>query len=310
LLALANNRCALEPVLLRSMRILKLARPAARKLLGPRIGKYVRRWFPRTVPENNAYRSHVTGKIGLEIGGPSEIFGDGGPLACYDILDRVDNCLFSARTIWTGAAPAGRGFEYHPRKQPGTQFICDATDLKPIQDASYECILSSHCLEHVANPLRALAEWRRVLRADGLLLLVLPHKDATFDWRRPVTLLAHMIEDHAKNVGEDDLTHLPEILCLHDLTKDARAGSAEQFRARCVENFGNRAMHHHVFDTPAAISLVDYACFKVMRVENLEPYHITILARRSAGMPDNAWCLGPKAEYRCFRPFAFDRPQL
>jgi SAM-dependent methyltransferase len=290
------------------MLIPKVARTAARKLLGPRIRKYVRHWFPRTVPENNAYRSYLAGKIGLEIGGASEIFGYGGPLASYDILDRLDNCLFSARTIWTGAAPAGQAFEYHRRKQAGTQFICDATDLKPIQDASYECILSSHCLEHVANPLRALAEWRRVLRADGLLLLVLPHKDLTFDWRRSVTLLAHMIEDHAKNVGEDDLTHLPEILSLHDLEKDKGAGSPEQFRLRCMENFRNRAMHHHVFDTPAAISLVDYASFQVIRVENLEPYHIIILARRSAEIPDNGWCLGPKEEYRRFRPFAFDRP--
>lgn len=292
------------------MLIPKVARSAARRLLGPRIRKYVRQWFPRTVPESNAYRSYLAGKIGLEIGGPSEIFGDRGPLASYDILRRLDNCLFSAHTIWTGAVRAGQAFDYHPRKEPGTQFICDASDLKPVQDASYECILSSHCLEHVANPLRALAEWRRVLRPEGLLLLVLPHKDVTFDWRRPVTLLAHMIEDHSKNIGEDDLTHLSEILCVHDLKKDADAGSTEQFQARCMDNFRNRAMHHHVFDTPTAISIVDQARFQVLRVENLEPYHIVILARRTEEVAaDNSWCLELNSDYRRFRPFALENPQ-
>jgi SAM-dependent methyltransferase len=291
------------------MRILNLARPAARKIVGPRIAEYLRRWFPRNSPADNAYRSHFSAKLALEIGGPSEIFGDGGPVAIYNILERVDNCLFSARTIWTGESQAGLTFKYHPRKPPGTQFICDATDLEPIQDAVYDCVLSSHCLEHVANPLRALGEWRRVLRANGLLLLVLPHKEATFDWRRPPTPFAHIIEDHAKNVGEDDMTHLSEILSLHDLEKDRDAGSAEEFRLRCMENFANRAMHHHVFDTATAISLVDHAAFQILRVENIEPYHIIILACRSAGVPDNRWCVRSKAEYQHFRTFASDRPK-
>ena len=135
------------------------------------------------------------------------------------------------------------------RKPAGSQYICEATELKPIADRSYECVLASHCLEHVANPLRALAEWKRILKDDGLLLLVLPHKDGTFDCRRPVTTLAHMVEDYEKQIGEDDLTHLPEILALHDLEKDKPAGSPEEFRARSLENRANRALHHHVFDT-------------------------------------------------------------
>jgi hypothetical protein len=118
-----------------------------------------------------------------------------------------------------------------------------------------------------------------------------------------------MIEDHQKNIGEDDLTHLPEILSLHDLEKDKDAGSAEQFQLRCKENFANRAMHHHVFDTATAIALVDHAAFEIIRVENMEPYHIIILARRSPGIPDNTWCFGSKPDQH-FGPFAVDRPQF
>jgi len=254
-----------------------------------------------------AYRSQIAGKRTLEIGGPSDIFRDEGLLPIYRVLDTADNCLYSNQTIWTGKVNPGQTFEYHSRKRPGIQYICEATELKPILDSSYECVLASHCLEHVANPLLALAEWKRVLKNRGLLLLVLPHKDATFDWRRPVTPLAHMIEDYEKRREENDLTHLPEILALHDLEKDEPAGSPEQFRLRSMENRVNRALHHHVFDTVAALKLVDYANFQLIQVNNFRPFHIVILARSCSEIPDNAQFLGPNAKYRRRSPFPSDR---
>lgn len=254
-----------------------------------------------------AYRSRLAGKRAIEIGGPSDIFGDQGPLPIYRVVDAVDNCLYSRQTIWTGKVNLGQTFQYHSRKPPGTQYTCEATDLKPIADRSYECVLASHCLEHVANPLCALAEWKRVLKDDGLLLVVLPHKDETFDWRRPVTTLTHMIEDYEKQIGEDDLTHLSEILELHDLARDLGAGSPEQFRMRSLENRVNRALHHHVFDTATAVQLVDRANFQVMQVNNFKPYHIAILASSCSGKPDNARFLGQGAKYRHSSPFPSDR---
>ena len=125
----------------------------------------------------------------------------------YGILGSLDNCSYSGSTIWTGEVREGDGFLYHRAKQAGRQIISDATDLRTIPDSSYECVLACHCLEHIANPLRALAEWKRVLKDEGLLLLILPHKDGAFDWRRPTTTLTHMIEDYENAVGEEDLTH-------------------------------------------------------------------------------------------------------
>ena len=255
------------------------------------------------------YLSQLAGKMTIEIGGPSDIFRDEGALPVYGVAGSVDNCLYSHQTIWTEKVIPGQTFEYHSRKPPGIQYICEATELKTIPDRSYECVLASHCLEHVANPLRALAEWKRILKDDGLLLLVLPHKDGTFDWRRPVTTLGHMVEDYEKQIGEDDLTHLPEILALHDLGKDAAAGSPEQFRARSLENRVNRALHHHVFDTLAAVQLVDRANFQLLQVNNFMPYHIAILARSCSEAPDNARFLGPNAKYRRNSPFPSDRAQ-
>jgi SAM-dependent methyltransferase len=253
------------------------------------------------------YRTHLAGKRGVEIGGSSAFFADYGPLPVYRVLEGLDNCTFSPETIWEGKIKAGRTFRYERNKEPGVQFICEATDLRPIPNSTYDCVLASHCLEHVANPLRALEEWKRVLKDDGVLLLVLPHKEGTFDWRRPVTPLAHLIEDHRSAVGEDDLTHLPEILTLHDLAKDKPAGSPEQFRLRCTKNFQNRAIHHHVFDTFAALQMVDYAGFEVIQVHTIKPGHIVILSRRCPGVPDNRRWLANDAHHRRLSPFPSDR---
>jgi SAM-dependent methyltransferase len=152
-----------------------------------------------------------------------------------------------------------------------------------------------------------LSEWHRVLKNGGLLLLLLPHRDGTFDWRRPLTTLDHMIADHSNQVAENDLTHLTEVLDLHDLRKDIAAGTKEQFKARCLQNYSNRAMHQHVFDTLTALKTVDHAKFRIVRVDNLKPYHIIILASRYEGDPDNRRFLEKGSEHWAQSPFASDR---
>jgi len=215
--------------------------------------------------------------------------------------------LYSGNTIWAGEVREGNTFVYHLEKQAGAQIICEATNLQPIRDSSYDCVLACHCLEHIANPLRALAEWKRVLKDRGLLLLVLPHKDGTFDWRRPTTPLAHMIQDYENGVGEEDLTHLPEILDLHDLSKDEAAGTKEHFRQRCLANQINRAMHHHVFDTMVAMEIVNHMGFALLRVDNLRPHHIMILASRADRPVDNRRFMEPGSKVWSRSPFPSDR---
>ena len=291
------------------MRIVKATRAAARRILGPRVADFVRRPFRPKLDSIADYRSALQFKRGLEIGGPSQLLAGAGPIPIYDVLGSLDNCLYSGTTIWTGDVREGNTFFYQTGKPPGAQIICEATDLHPVEDSSYECVLACHCLEHVANPLLALDEWKRVLKDDGMLLLILPHKDGTFDWRRPVTTLAHMIEDYENATGEEDLTHLPEILELHDLSKDVPAGTKEQFHQRCLKNHINRAMHHHVFDTVAALATVDRAGFKIHRVDHLKPFHIIILASRSDQTVDNRRFMEPGGEGGRGSPFPSDHKQ-
>jgi len=79
------------------------------------------------------------------------------------------------------------------------------------------------------------------------MLVIVPDGRTTFDQKRPLTTIEHLESDLQANVQEGDLTHLEEILALHDLSLDPAAGSREQFQRRCLQNSLYRAMHHHVF---------------------------------------------------------------
>ena len=252
-------------------------------------------------------RSALAGMRALEIGGPSPMLGLAGQLPVYDVLSSLDNCLYSRSTIWTGDVQKGNTFVYLPGKEPGMQVIAEASDLRAIPDASYDCVIACHCLEHIANPFAALGEWKRILKWGGLLLLILPHKEGTFDWRRPITPLQHMIDDFEQQIFEDDLTHLPEILRLHDLSKDPGAGTGEQFRKRSLKNYIYRALHHHVFDTITAVMTVDYAGFQVLQVDPIKPCHIIILAQRTLESRENAPFMDRRAGFFRRSPFQLDR---
>ncbi len=52
--------------------------------------------------------------------------------------------------------------KYLDNKEPGIQYVRDATDLRGIPDSKYDFVLASHALEHIANPLKAMSEWTRV----------------------------------------------------------------------------------------------------------------------------------------------------
>ena len=243
--------------------------------------EYGRYWaFPRRSRVYDDYRQVIQSGIGLEVGGPSRIFSAHGNVPIYADATRIDNCNFGADTVWEGSIDAGRTFRFNKSRAPGRQYITEASNLSDIGDASYDYLMSSHCIEHLANPLLGLSEWIRVVKPGGILVLVFPHKDGTFDHRRPVTTMAHLLEDRDANTGEDDLTHLEEVLELHDYERSPGVGSAEEFRDRSMRNFENRCLHHHVFDTRLAVEVVDHMQLQIDAVELFHPFHIAITARK------------------------------
>lgn len=272
--------------------------------------KLLRRVFPPRLKELQLHAHRFEDRIGLEIGGPSQFFSKRGLTPVYPIARRIDNSNYSAVTVWGGSEVAIDRFVYNPEREPGKQYIHEATALAAVAPESYDFVLSSHVLEHIANPIKALMEWMRVLRPGGILLLVVPHKDGTFDHRRPTTTLTHLIDDFNKDTGENDTTHLPEILALHDLSLDPAAGTREEFKARSLENAKNRCLHHHVFDTRLVIDAVNYVGLQIRFVRPVLPMHIVVLAEklRTSAVADNHTLLAHPTPYAGTSPFISDQP--
>lgn len=246
---------------------------------------------------------------GLEIGGFSAIFGARGLFPIYEICTGLDNVTFSNRTAWEGEVEPGRNFRFNSRKEPGQQYVMEGAALESLTKCDYDFVASSHMLEHAANPIAALLGWKQVLKDQGCLVLVLPHRDGTFDHRRAVTSLEHMVQDYRNQVEESDATHLGEILELHDLRLDPWQPSGEQFAQWISDNYKNRGAHHHVFDIRLAVQMIDFAGFQIVEVEAVRPFHIVLIARKTpaAAQPDNSAFLDLEARHFRSSPFPTDR---
>jgi SAM-dependent methyltransferase len=236
--------------------------------------KYARWRFPL----RQKYLPFIEDMYGIEVGGPSTLFKTVLPL--YQYVRGLDGVNFATDTIWEGRISAGQNFRYDDGKY-GRQFISEATDLTEIETERYDFLLSSNCLEHIANPIKALMEWKRVVKPGGGIVLVLPKKESNFDHRRPVTPFEHLLDDFNHDVGEDDLTHLDEILSLHDLQMDPPAGDLAHFKERSLKNFENRTLHHHVFDVPLIEKVLAHTELEIVDITTIRTDYFA-LARRTS----------------------------
>jgi SAM-dependent methyltransferase len=74
--------------------------------------------------------------------------------------------------------PGAQGYDVNPLAHEDTKWS-RADDLK-IEDESLDYVFSSHLLEHLENPVKAIEHWRSKLKAGGVLFLYLPHPDMEY----------------------------------------------------------------------------------------------------------------------------------
>ncbi|MDD5103613.1 MAG: class I SAM-dependent methyltransferase [Candidatus Peribacteraceae bacterium] len=90
--------------------------------------------------------------------------------------------------------------DIEPREGMKVDIVTDAHDLRQIPDASFDVVLCTEVLEHLHTPPQAIAEFRRVLKQGGLLLLstrfIFPLHDVPGDYYRFTKYgLKHLLEE-------------------------------------------------------------------------------------------------------------------
>jgi SAM-dependent methyltransferase len=224
-------------------------------------------------------KKYFENKRGLEIGGPTRLFSKKGAVPLYTVIRSLDNVNFNSNNFWS-KLQSGRNYIFNDSKESGTQIIHDSIDLFSIKDESYEFVLSSHVLEHIANPLKALKEWNRVIVKGGYLFCVVPDMRYTYDRKRTLTEFKHILQDYLNNICEDDSTHFEEVIKLHDFRKDSTVSSFQEHQSRTLDNFTTRICHHHTFDEKLLKEMLEYCQFKVLKTQIFKPYHIAIFAQK------------------------------
>ena len=222
----------------------------------------------KNIANFDLYKQAIQNKSGIEVGGPSKIFHKEIPV--YRFIKKLDGVNFSNNTIWQGSISEGENYSFYKKKPPGYQYISEATDLSKISDGHYEFLISSNCLEHSANPLKAILEWRRVLKDHGKIILVVPCKESNFDHKRLDTKFETILNAYTNNFDESDLSNLQEILDCHDIDLDPGVRTFEEFRKRSLLNFQNRCLHHHVYSNKLLKEILAYTNFEIIDIGSSE----------------------------------------
>lgn len=230
--------------------------------------------IPTAVSTFHNYRSLLEDRKGLEIGGPSPYLM---PTGIYTFPAHLDNLVYSSDTLW---AKTQANKPYLPDK-PGTTIINDVVNMSDVPTASYDFVVASHMLEHTVNPLKAINEITRILRPNGICILVLPWKEGTFDHRRPISQFSKLISNYTLNRAENNVEdYLDEVREFYDISRDSGVKSMDDLIERCRHHEQNRALHVHVFDFALIIKCLQLFNYQIVDCVLVEPYHQIVVGRR------------------------------
>ncbi len=251
-----------------------------RKIIPKKFRKFLRRnyssyiephlekikFFNCELKNSEIYINSIFKKKGIEIGGPSFFFRNF--LKVYKNIESLDNVNFKSKTLWQNNKNLNSFLWSKSKNKIGKEFICCSTDMSIIPNESYDFILSCHQIEHVANPLKAIKEFRRILKKTGYLILILPNSKFDFDHNRKITTFSHLLDDFNFNISENDLTHLDESLKLTDFTNNFT--EFNRFKELAEDNFNNRILHHHIFNYKLIQEVCKFTDFTLLQFDEIK----------------------------------------
>ncbi|HQN16668.1 MAG TPA: methyltransferase domain-containing protein [Bacteroidales bacterium] len=78
-------------------------------------------------------------------------------------------------------------------------------DNLPLDDNSVDFVISSHVIEHIFDPIKALGEWARVVRPGGYILTIAPITEFVPGENRPTTSFDELLKRNAGIILESEI---------------------------------------------------------------------------------------------------------
>ncbi len=209
--------------------------------LGRSVSKRFNRLFGRflRIDRDNIGAAYLSGE-GLEIGAlhnPLKV-----PRGCT--VRYVDNIP---------ADEARRRFsDVSTKRLVGVDILDDGERLDRVPDGSQDFVIANHFIEHCQNPIGAVRNMIRVLRAGGVLYLAIPDKRYTFDRDRPSTAFEHLLRDDREGPSWSRRQHLEEwVRVVEGISDDASVNG------KIDELLGiDCHIHYHVWNQAEQFQLV------------------------------------------------------
>lgn len=132
--------------------------------------------------------------------------------------------------------------------------IDDGERLATIAEGSQDFIVANHFLEHCENPIGTIEIHLGKLKPGGVLFYAVPDKRYTFDFRRPVVTLEHMVADYVQGPEGSRSEHYEEWSRLV-LVEEAEPEEQTLARARELEG-AKYSIHMHAWTQAEFLAMV------------------------------------------------------
>lgn len=143
---------------------------------------------------------------------------------------------------------------------PGSKhpdIVSNGESFPTIASSSLDFVIANHVLEHVTDPIGSMAEWHRILKPGGILLIAIPDKRFTFDRERERTTLAHLIEDHGSSL-DPAILNLPHLKDWATHVESLKQGSPQWQEWVDREIREGYSVHNHVWVMADLLEVIDY----------------------------------------------------
>ena len=133
--------------------------------------------------------------------------------------------------------------------------IGNGEDLQ-FEDNSYDFIISSHVVEHLFNPIKALMNWKRIIKDKGYILNIIPIKEFTPGETRPITTFDELYDRYIGKIKTPE-----ELLKLE-------VGELEGNSCMSKDDIINILnTHHTVFDIPLYVDICRFIGLDIIEIQ-------------------------------------------